>query len=304
MLGICVNFIALVSTDVERTIRVLSHLLSKDPVVKKDLDENYYVFPIGQAALAVFPHGHAYITAEAKPGINHIEIGVNDPSDWINKHSLVGRLVAVRDSSDIYAVERNQLDGIDMRVTTTTLRDKYKGGYVERIDHLGIASIDVAKNENTFAGRLGLAVESRQTDMEVITSIESFTSDKYGVVYHARPPQPIGGLRVVFISMGDFELEFLANFNPNQGAVVNHGTQGSTKQDQGAITRYVQTRGEGLHHLALKVVDIDAALSSLRDIGVDLIDQKGRPGSRRARIGFIHPKSMGGILVHLVERDG
>jgi methylmalonyl-CoA epimerase len=85
---------------------------------------------------------------------------------------------------------------------------------------------------------------------------------------------------------------------------VNHGTQGSTKQDQGAITRYVQTRGEGLHHLALKVVDIDAALSSLRDIGVDLIDQKGRPGSRRARIGFIHPKSMGGILVHLVERDG
>lgn len=304
MLGICVNFIALVSTDVERTIRVLSHLLSKDPVVKKDLDENYYVFPIGQAALAVFPHGHAYITAEAKPGINHIEIGVNDPSDWINKHSLVGRLVAVRDSSDIYAVERNQLDGIDMRVTTPTLRDKCKGGYVERIDHLGIASIDVAKNENTFAGRLGLAVESRQTDMEVITSIESFTSDKYGVVYHARPPQPIGGLRVIFISMGDFELEFLANFNPNQGAVVNHGTQGSTKQDQGAITRYVQTRGEGLHHLALKVVDIDAALSSLRDIGVDLIDQKGRPGSRRARIGFIHPKSMGGILVHLVERDG
>lgn len=304
MFGNFVNSIALVSSDVDRTTRVLSHLFAKDPVVKNDLGENYCLFPIGQAALAVFPHGHAYTTAEAKPGINHIEIGVNDPSDWINKHALVGRLVANRGGSDIYALERNQLDGVDIRLTTPTPHDEYKGGYVERIDHLGIASIDVAKNERTFAGRLGLPVESRQTDMEVITAIESFTSDKYGVVYHARPPHPIGGLRVVFISIGDFELEFLANFNPNQGALVNHGTEGSTKQDQGAITRYVQTRGEGLHHLALKVIDIDAALSSLRDIGVDLIDQKGRPGSRRARIGFIHPKSIGGMLIHLVERDG
>ncbi len=179
MFGTFVNSIALVSSDVDRTTRVLSHLFAEDPVVKNDLGENYYLFPIGEAALAVFPKGHAYITEDAKPGINHIEIGVNDPGEWIKKHAIVGRLVAVRDSSDIYAVERNQLDGIDMRVTTPTLRDKYKGGYVERIDHLGIASIDVAKNENTFAGRLGLAVESRQTDMEVITSIESFTSDKY-----------------------------------------------------------------------------------------------------------------------------
>jgi hypothetical protein len=47
--------------------------------------------------------------------------------------------------------------------------------------------------------------------MEVSMAVESFTSDKYGVAYHARAPEPVGGLRVTFISVGDFELEFLAN---------------------------------------------------------------------------------------------
>ena len=63
------------------------------------------------------------------------------------------------------------------------------------------------------------------------------------------------------------------------------------------------TRGPGLHHLALKVPDIDAALDRMERAGLTLIDRVGRPGSRRARIGFIHPASLGGVLVHLVQRD-
>ena len=82
-----------------------------------------------------------------------------------------------------------------------------------------------------------------------------------------------------------------------------HGGPGSTKQDQGAIGRFMAARGPGLHHVALKVTDIDGALARLKGAGHALIDTFGRPGSRRALIGFIHPKSFNGVLMHLVQRE-
>ena len=88
------------------------------------------------------------------------------------------------------------------------------------------------------------------------------------------------------------------------GSGQRHGQAGSTKQDQGAITRFVQSRGRGLHHVALKVRDIDATLAGMAGAGLPMIDTRGRPGSRRAQIGFPHPKALGGILMHLVQRDG
>ena len=176
------------------------------------------------------------------------------------------------------------------------------GGPVERIDHLGIASADNRAAVELFSERMGFAVESQQTDLEVRTVVESFTSDKYGVVYQNRPPEVVGGLRVTFITAGDCELEFLQNLDPEHEAEIEHGRAGTTKQDQGAITRYIERRGAGLHHLALKTGDIDRTLSALANAGLRMIDQTGRPGSRRARIGFVHPAALGGILLHLVER--
>jgi methylmalonyl-CoA/ethylmalonyl-CoA epimerase len=178
------------------------------------------------------------------------------------------------------------------------------GGPVERIDHIGVASGDVFEDERVFAGKMGFPVESRQTDMEVSIAVESFTSDKYGVVYHTRAPEPVGGLRVYFITVGDCELEFLANFDPRQGAHAHErGQPGNTRQDQGAIARFVKSRGQGLHHVALKVTDINATLTSMAEAGLSMIDAKGRPGSRRALIGFPHPSAVGGVLMHLVQRD-
>ena len=179
---------------------------------------------------------------------------------------------------------------------------RHDPGVIERIDHLGIASADNQSAIAVFSDRLGLPVESQQTDIEVETAIESFTSDKYGVVYHNRPPRVIGGLRVAFLTAGDCELEFLQNFDPSHGADLRHGSAGNTRQDQGAITKYIAAHGPGLHHVALKTPDIDAALGLLDAAGVRLIDLTGRPGSRRARIGFIHPSSFGGVLFHLVQR--
>ena len=82
------------------------------------------------------------------------------------------------------------------------------------------------------------------------------------------------------------------------------GNAGSTRQDQGAITRFVESRGRGLHHVAIKVRDIQATLASMAAAGLKMIDRKGRHGSRRALIGFPHPQALGGVLIHLVQREG
>jgi methylmalonyl-CoA/ethylmalonyl-CoA epimerase len=58
-----------------------------------------------------------------------------------------------------------------------------------------------------------------------------------------------------------------------------------------------------LHHIALKVNDINAALATLGQAQHVLIDPVGRPGSRRSLIGFLHPKSLYGVLMHLVQRE-
>jgi Glyoxalase/Bleomycin resistance protein/Dioxygenase superfamily len=138
--------------------------------------------------------------------------------------------------------------------------------------------------------------------MEVVMAVESFTSDRYGVVYHSRPPQLVAGLRDLFVTIGDCELEFLANFDPRQAGEVDHGRSGTTRQDQGAIARYVASRGRGLHHVGVKTRDVDRLLASMAAAGLPMIDTRGRPGGRRSRIGFAHPRATGGILMHAVQR--
>jgi methylmalonyl-CoA/ethylmalonyl-CoA epimerase len=76
----------------------------------------------------------------------------------------------------------------------------------------------------------------------------------------------------------------------------------STAPD-GAIAKFIGNRGEGVHHIALRVDNIDAALNELREKGVRLIDEKPRYGAGGARIAFIHPQSTHGILLELVERN-
>jgi len=67
------------------------------------------------------------------------------------------------------------------------------------------------------------------------------------------------------------------------------------------VGRSLATRGPGVHHVAYRVDDVAAALDRLRGEGVRLIDEEPRPGSRDTLIAFIHPRSMGGVLVELVQ---
>jgi methylmalonyl-CoA/ethylmalonyl-CoA epimerase len=67
------------------------------------------------------------------------------------------------------------------------------------------------------------------------------------------------------------------------------------------VGRFLDRRGPGVHHLGYRVANVTRALGRLRAQGVALIDETPRAGSRGTTIAFVHPKSMGGVLVELVQ---
>jgi len=67
-----------------------------------------------------------------------------------------------------------------------------------------------------------------------------------------------------------------------------------------AVAKFLEKRGEGLHHIAFEVDDIDKDLRAMEGKGVQLIDKQGRDGVA-GKIGFLHPKSVNGVLVELVQ---
>ncbi len=67
------------------------------------------------------------------------------------------------------------------------------------------------------------------------------------------------------------------------------------------VGRFLEKRGEGIHHIAFLVADIVVALAHLKEQGANLIDEVPRIGGRGARIAFVHPADLGGTLIELVE---
>lgn len=309
MLSDQLAYVALASNDPAATCRVLEKHLELARTEIASPAGRIPLFALGRSALAVFPLGHPLLAGASKPGVNHIALGVDDIASAARGAADAGVPPAGTAARGLGGRDVLQLDPAATLGVRVHLTERMRGlapnpgAAVERVDHLGVASSDVAQDERVFAHRLGFAVESRQTDIEVSIAVESFTSDKYGVVYHSRPPQLVAGLRDLFVTIGDCELEFLANFDPRQPGEVDHGRSGTTRQDQGAIARYVASRGRGLHHVGIKVRHIDRLLAAMAASGQPMIDGKGRPGGRRSLIGFIHPKGTGGILMHVVQRS-
>lgn len=71
----------------------------------------------------------------------------------------------------------------------------------------------------------------------------------------------------------------------------------------GPIGKFIEKRGEGIHHIAFRVENIDRILKELRTKKITLIDEKARTGANGTKIAFIHPKDMKGVLIELVERN-
>ncbi len=91
-------------------------------------------------------------------------------------------------------------------------------------------------------------------------------------------------VKVAFLPLGESNLELLQSTDP-----------------EGAVARFIESRGEGIHHVAFRVKNLEESLARLRSKGVRLIDEKPRLGAGGVKIAFLHPKSTGGVLVELCE---
>ncbi|MGH2705542.1 MAG: methylmalonyl-CoA epimerase [Actinomycetota bacterium] len=92
------------------------------------------------------------------------------------------------------------------------------------------------------------------------------------------------GVEEAMLPLGGIHLQLLAPTSPNS-----------------SVARFLERRGEGLHHIAYRVADVGAALERLHSEGAILIDEQPRPGPRSTRIAFVHPKGNRGVLVELVQ---
>ena len=300
-------YVAAVTRDIDAAADVLGNVLELPRTDVPGPGRDVPVFTAGRSALALFEAGDPGVDGTERTGIHHIALGTGDPAAARDAAAAAGvgagNARPALGGGEAYDLEARATRGVLTRVSPM-LELPPPSGWVERFDHVGISTNDCAGTEACFAGRLGYEVESRQHDVEVSIAVESFTSDKYGIIYHNRPPRRVGGGRVVFISIGDTELEVIEplEFGPD-APEVSHGERGDTRQDMGTLARFVDRRGPGLHHVAFKVPDADDALRRTREAGCRMIDDRGRPGSRRAMIGFIHPAALGGVLVHFDARE-
>ncbi|MCZ6695633.1 MAG: VOC family protein, partial [Acidobacteria bacterium] len=74
--------------------------------------------------------------------------------------------------------------------------------------------------------------------------------------------------------------------------------------DDSTVARFIERRGEGIHHICFEVADLDAAMKRFGNAGLIPAGAPGRPGAKGSRIAFIHPKGTGGILIELREAAG
>jgi len=91
-------------------------------------------------------------------------------------------------------------------------------------------------------------------------------------------------VKIAILRAGETKIELLESTDP-----------------ESSVAKFLANRGEGVHHIAIEVTDIEGHLKELKDKGIALIDEKPRPGAEARKIAFIHPKSTKGVLLELVE---
>ena len=92
------------------------------------------------------------------------------------------------------------------------------------------------------------------------------------------------GVRVAMLDIGESRIELLEPTRPDS-----------------PVEKFMTRRGEGIHHIAIRVDDIEQVLERLKTAGIRLIDEKPKQGAHNTRIAFIHPASTHGVLMELVE---
>jgi methylmalonyl-CoA epimerase len=115
-------------------------------------------------------------------------------------------------------------------------------------------------------------------------------------------------IRSIYENIFHFKPHFEEDVVDQKVSTVGYDLAGTTveflqpTQADSPIQKFIDSRRNAMHHLALQVDDLDAALAELKAKNVQLIDQVPRIGAEGKRIAFVHPKSTGGILIELSEK--
>ncbi|TWH48194.1 methylmalonyl-CoA epimerase [Sporomusa sp. KB1] len=125
---------------------------------------------------------------------------------------------------------------------------------------------------------IGIAVKNMEQAKKFYTDVLGMAAMGEEVIEQQK-------VKVCFIPCGDSEVELLESTSPD-----------------GPVAKFIEKNGEGIQHLALRVDNLEAALTDLKEQGVRLIDETPRYGAGGASIAFVHPKATGGILLELSER--
>lgn len=122
---------------------------------------------------------------------------------------------------------------------------------------------------------IGLAVEVLEPVRDMYTELLGLDLDH---------EEMLGELKIAFVPVGQTNLELVQSTDP-----------------EGVMAKYVAKKGEGIHHIALEVENIEEAVEELKAKGMTMIDQKPRQGAHGATIAFLHPKDTHGVMIELVE---
>ncbi|NLI24627.1 MAG: methylmalonyl-CoA epimerase [Bacteroidales bacterium] len=130
----------------------------------------------------------------------------------------------------------------------------------------------------THIEHIGIAVESIET-------ARKFYEQVLGLECYAMEEVPDQKVKTAFFRLGDTKIELLESTDP-----------------EGPIAKFIARKGPGLHHIALAVENASEALAEAASSGTELIDKVARKGAENLNIGFLHPRSAGGVLIEFCSK--
>lgn len=124
---------------------------------------------------------------------------------------------------------------------------------------------------------IGIAVKDADTALKMYREVLGLEPSRTEIVESQQ-------VKTVHIPIGDSSIELLESTSPN-----------------GVVAKFIEKRGEGIHHIAIEVDDIETTLAKMKAEGFQLIDETPRMGAGNMKIAFIHPRSTNGVLLELCQ---
>jgi len=139
----------------------------------------------------------------------------------------------------------------------------------------------IDNGENMIVGldHVAIAVSKLDEALHIYEKILGLKLEKITVVEDQK-------VRLAFLSAGETKIELLEPTVP-----------------ESTVARFIEKRGEGIHHIALQVTNIEEALKRLKEKGIALVDERPRVGAEGGKIAFLHPKSLKNVLIELCEKQ-